>query len=166
MFRKIILALLMALVVGCATTVPNESPTPISVPRILNKSDVELAVLLAVADRPPPPTLTPGQQITDNVLGAVVGRAYDRVSSPRQEWYYEDRDVGVVFAGYQRGKFYMRVAVRYDAVNVKMEIMESRNLSQSDGSIHKNAFVWLQTLENRVRRTLGQIARRNTGGKE
>jgi hypothetical protein len=118
---------------------------------------------MAVADRPAPKTLTPGQQITDNVLSAVIG-GYDSVSTPRQYWYFEAREPRTVYAGYQNRQVYMRVAVRYDASNVTMTIVESRNLKQDENSIHKTAFAYLQTLEGRVRRTLGIIARRNLGG--
>jgi len=55
---------------------------------------------------------------------------------------------------------YMRVAVRYDARNVNMEIVDSRGLKQSEDKIHKRAFVWLRQLEQRVRRALGTPASR------
>ena len=55
---------------------------------------------------------------------------------------------------------YLRVAVRYDASNVNMEIVDSRGLKQSEDRIHKRAFVWLRQLEQRVRRALGTLASR------
>ncbi len=160
--RSISLAVL-SLFLACCSTVPNVSPPPIAVPSGLTENDVELAVLMAVADRPAPATLTPGQQITDNVLSAVIGR-YDSVRAPRQYWYFEAREPSVVYAGFQSGQVYMRVAVRYDARYVTMTIVESRNLKQDESSIHKGAFAYLQQLEGRVRRALGSIARRNLGG--
>ncbi len=157
--RPVVHALVTTVVLACRT-VPNESPPPIPVPRSLAQADVELAVLLAIADQPVPPNLTPGQQIADNALSAIIGPGYESVSRPRQYWYFEDRDAGVVFAGFQHRSHYMRVAVRYDTNSVTIQILESRNLRQSGTRIHKNALVWLQSLENRLRRTLGQMAHR------
>ena len=41
-----------------------------------------------------------------------------------------------------------------------MEIVDSRGLKQSEDRIHKRAFVWLQQLEQRVRRSLGVLTGR------
>jgi hypothetical protein len=41
-----------------------------------------------------------------------------------------------------------------------MKIVDSRGLKQSEDRIHKTAFVWLQQLEQRVRRSLGVLAGR------
>jgi len=41
-----------------------------------------------------------------------------------------------------------------------MEIVDSRGLKQSEDRIHKRAFVWLQQLEQRVRRSSGVLAGR------
>jgi hypothetical protein len=54
-------------------SVPNSSPPPINVPPSLAANDVELAILIAIADPPEPPKLSPGQQITDKILDAIVG---------------------------------------------------------------------------------------------
>ena len=54
----------------------------------------------------------------------------------------------------------MRVAVRYDAHNVTMEIVNSQGLKQTADRIHKRAFAWLQQFERRVRRALGTLASR------
>jgi len=160
--RRILAAIAVLALAGCAT-VPNVSPPPIPVPSGLAESDVELAVLLAVADPPEPPELTPGQQITDNVLSAIVG-GYDSLSRPRQPWYFEAREAGAIFAGYQRGRYYMRVEVEFDTESVSLSIVDSRNLDQTEIRIHEGAFSRLQTLENRIRRALGKISRRNTYG--
>ena len=158
MRESVVVALVGFILIGCVTVL-NESPSPIIVPRGLNQYDVENAILLAIADRPPPPDLTPGQRIADNALSALLGENYDKVGAPRQYWYFEDRGVGVVHAGFQYRKYYMRVAVNYDRERVTMEILDSRNLRQSERYIHKKAFDHLLTLEVRIRRLLGQISR-------
>jgi hypothetical protein len=111
---------LLLCLVGCQT-VPNISPSPIPVPSSLTDHDVEFAILIAVADRAIPPTLPPGQPITNNTLSDIVAinvvmaPSHNRGSRSSQEWYFEDRDPRTVYAGFQHRKFYMRVAVRHDA---------------------------------------------------
>jgi hypothetical protein len=147
-------------------SVPNSSPPPINVPPSLAANDVELAILIAIADPPEPPKLSPGQQITDKILDAIVG-SYDSLSNPDQPWYFEDREPGAIFAGFQEDEFYIRVRVAFDTENVSLAIVESRNLDQTETRIHRGAFVRLQTLEGRIRRGLGKVAHRNiygTGG--
>ena len=145
--------------VAC-TTVRNVSPPPIAVPARLTENDVELAILMAIADRVIPPKLAPGEKVTDNLLSVVIEPASNSGRRQKESWYFEDRQPGLVYAGFQDRQFYMRVAVRYDANNVTMEIVDSRVLKQSEDRIHRRAFVWLGQLEQRVRRALGTLATR------
>ena len=129
-----------------------------AVPNKLTENDVELAILMAIADRAVSPKLTPGEKVTDSFLSAVKDPASAR--RQKESWYFEDREPRIVYAGFQDRQFYMRVAVHYDARNVTMEIIDSRGLKQSEDKIHKRAFVWLRQLEQRVRRALGTLASR------
>jgi hypothetical protein len=149
-----LVGLLAVFVVGCST-VENRPTQPIPVPSGLNANQVQLAILMAITEEPPA-DLTPGAEITDSVLSAVI-RGYRSVHD-RHTWYFEDRKPGVIYAGYQRRKWYMRVAVRYSTNDVTLLVEDSRNLKQSAGRIHKRAIAELQSLENRLRRTLGQVA--------
>lgn len=159
---KRLLPVCLALFIGACNTVPNQSPPPISVPSGLNANAVELAVLMAVVDAKGPPQLTVGQQITDNVLSAVLG-GYGSLQR-RNAWYYEGREPGVVYAGFQHRGHYMKVAVGYSAQDVRLAIVESRNLKQSDSRIHKTAMKYLQSLEDRLRRSLGMVAQQQLLG--
>lgn len=156
MTRRLISALVV-LVAACST-VPNVPTTPISVPAGLTQNQVQLAILTAITERAPP-NVPAGVEITDSVLSAVV-TGYHSLND-RRTWYFEDRRPGVIYAGYQRRDWYMRVAVRYDASAITLFIEDSRNLSQSGDRIHKTAIAELQSLENRLRRTLGQMAQAN-----
>ena len=151
------IALIAAIMGGCMT-VPNISPSPIMVPQGLNENDVELAIVLAIADIPPPAYLTPGQPISAKTLDEILNQ---KVDSSRQYYFFEDRADGVVYSGFQYRTYYMRVAVHYDSEKVRLEITDSRNLEQHDNYIHKKAFEWLVILETRIRRALAQVARRN-----
>jgi len=155
MINKTIVSIILLTLAGCIT-IPNESPPPINVPNGLTNNQVQLALMMSIADKPLPP-LSPGQQITDNVLTSLI-TGYES-ATPRQYWYFEDNDSNVLYAGFQRKNFYMRVAINYDNNKVVLEIVDSRNLRQTTTEIHKRAFQWLQTLENRIRRNLGYVAK-------
>jgi hypothetical protein len=139
---------------GCNTR-PNKEQV-VTPPAGLNDNAVELAVIMAVVDATRPPDLTIGQQITDSVLSSVL-RGYSSVRS-RNAWFYEGREQGAIFAGHQRKGTYMKVRISYSASEIKLQILESRDLDQSDTRIHKTALVWLSDLEDRIRRSLGNVA--------
>src|SRR5215467_8108312 len=143
---------------AACSTVQNVSPPPISVPSKLTENDTELAILMAITDRAVPPKLAPGEKVTDSVLSAVIDPATNNTRRQRGPWHFEDRQPGIVYAGFEERRYYMRVAVRYNPRNVTMEIVDSRNLKQSEDRIHKRAFVWLGQFEQRVRRALGTLA--------
>jgi hypothetical protein len=146
---------------AACSTVRNVTPPPVSVPSKLTENDVELAILMAIADRTSPPKLAPGAKVTDSVLSAVIAAPANNTGRrQRDPWFFEDRLPGIVYAGFEERRFYMRVAVHYDAHNVTMEIVDSRGLKQSEDRIHKRAFIWLQQLEQRVRHALGTLASR------
>lgn len=145
-----LVALLGAFVVGC-TTVPNRPTAPIPVPYGLTENQVQIAILSAMDQ--PSPKLSQGAEITDRALSVALPGYGDR-----RNWYFEDRRPGIIYAGYQRRNWYMRVAVRYDTRVVTLFIEESRNLKQSGNKIHKTAIAELHTLEDRLRRSLGQMA--------
>jgi len=154
----------LVLSLAACKSVPNVPPPPIEVPAGLAANDVEFAILLAIADPPNPPALSPGQRITDHALNAILW-TYDSVQKPRNEpWYFEGREDGVVLAGFQHRELYMRVRVTYDTHQVSLAIVESRNFDQTETRIHRGAPARLQTLENRIRRALGRVARRNYYG--
>jgi hypothetical protein len=159
MHYKLLAASLLMCLVACST-VRNVSPPPIAVPNKLTENDVELAILMAIADRAVSPKLTAGEKVTDSHLSMVNDPASNSARRQKESWYFEDRQPRIVYAGFQDRQFYMRVAVRYDARNVNMEIVDSRGLKQSEDKIHKRAFVWLRQLEQRVRRALGTLASR------
>jgi hypothetical protein len=161
---RAMLAVSAALALAACKSVPYADPAPIPVPAGLEANEVEFAILLAIADPPDPPRLSPGQRITDHVLDAVIW-SYDSVEEPRTEpWYFEAREPSAIVAGYQHGPLYMRVRVKYDTKSVSLSIVESRNFDQTETRIHRGAFSRLQVLENRIRRSLGRMARRTSFG--
>lgn len=147
--------IVVALLLTACSTRPLRDQV-ITPPPGLNENAVELAVIMAVLDATKPPDMTIGQQITDNVLSNVL-RGYSSVRS-RNAWFYEGREKGVILAGCQRRGAYMKVKISYDSSQVRMQIVESRDLDQSEDRIHKVALQWLDDLDDRVRRSLGNVA--------
>jgi hypothetical protein len=155
------LILSVVLIVSACSLRPNREQS-LSVPPGLNAHAVELGIIMAVLDTTKPPDMTVGQQITDNVLANVL-RGYTSLRS-RNAWYYEGRAPGEVLAGFQHRGYYMRVRASYTSTFVSLKIIESRGLSQSPDQwsegevIHKSALHWLQDLDDRIRRSLGNVA--------
>jgi len=50
------------------------------------------------------------------------------------------------------------VAIEYTDSAVQTRLIESRNLAQAEGRIHKAAPIWIDQLEMRIRRALRQMA--------
>lgn len=143
-----------AVSVGCKT-VPIEERTPIRVPTGLDDDSIELAIVIAVIN-PPPEAINfnyKAAEITQEILTAIFGQSRRRV-----DWFVESRNPGVVYAGRQKGRHYLSVALHYDLDSVRIEILRSEELSQTSTRIHKTAYAWIQTLEQRLRVALSDLA--------
>jgi len=169
--RARVLWLLVALLAFACRSVPPPSPPPVAValntglPPInvrygIAVEDVELGILLAIANPSVAPELAPGQTISDDLLPAVLAGA-TRARGPDRPWYFIGRSAGLVFAGYERDDISMRVAIRYDNELVLLRIVESRNLGQTEDSIYQDAFTRLADLDERIRRSVITVAQRN-----
>src|SRR4030095_801968 len=90
MHYKLSAASLLMCLVACAT-VRNVSPPPIAVPNKLTENDVELAILMAIADRAVSPKLTAGEKVTDRHLSMVNDPASNSARRQKASWYFEDR---------------------------------------------------------------------------
>lgn len=90
----------------------------------------------------------------------IVERITNRTRSRHQYWYYEGkRGKDIIYAGYHRKKFYMRIEIKYSEDNLVFTIVDSKNLRQSKRSIHKSALIWLNELERKIRINLGKYDR-------
>jgi hypothetical protein len=141
----------------------NTSLPPIDVRYGLDVNDVELAILLAVGRPPRPPVLTPGQEITDDLLASIVGGPAG-TRRKGQPWYFEGREPGLAFAGYERGRVGMRVAIKFDTQLVMLRILDSRNLGQTEDHINAGALRLLAEFQGRIERNVIAVAQRNHHG--
>jgi hypothetical protein len=149
--------LILSLLGGCKT-VFIEQRAPIAVPAGLNANDVQVAVLYDLANQNIPADLTPGERIANNAMKALFPFGYQSVSDRKPGWYPEAAEQGVIYAGFEKGPYYLRVAIEYSDSAIQTRFIESRNLSQTNTRIHKSAVVWIDQLEMRIRRALGQLA--------
>lgn len=159
--RKILFLFAIAVLLGGCKTVPIQDRAPIRAPNGLNESHIEAAILLAIGDHTPTEgNLSGWQMIVDDALRARL-RHYQSsaISGYERYWYFEERMPGIIYAAFKRNELYMRVAVHFDSHQVKTEISESRNFRQTNTEIHKMAYVYLEDFEDRIRRTLGDMAK-------
>jgi hypothetical protein len=53
---------------------------------------------------------------------------------------------------------YLQAKLTYDIEAIRLVISNSRNLSQDGEWIHKNAIMWVEQLDARLRRSLGYMS--------
>ena len=156
--RKLgLIVVALAFTLGCRTVLIEERAS-ITVPAGLNANDVEVAVLYELANQNVPADLTPGERIANNAMKALFLFRYQNVSDRQPGWYPESAEPGVVHAGFEKRAYYLRVAIEYTDSAIRVRLLESKNLAQTDQRIHKSAVVWIDQLEMRIRRALGQLA--------
>ena len=162
MFKLRLVMVVLACTLGCKSSklVPIKQRASIAVPAGLNANDVEVAVLYELADQQVPADRAPGER-TESLFRKLVG------SPDAGMWYPESVEQGLVYAGFEKGQHYLRVAIEYTDSAVQIRLIESRNLLQIDQRIHRNAVVWIDQLEVRIRRALGKTATtRALGGRK
>jgi len=140
-----VLIVFTAIVSGCSA-VPVTERQPISVPNGVTLEQVEAAIISEVLK--PPPPVRGGLSAADAELV--------RLAQQSHEWVLEARRAGEIEASVSPRSHYLKVLIVYSATTVRTEIMETRNLSSGEGTIHKNALVWIDALEKRIKASLGR----------
>lgn len=105
-----------------------------------------------------PADLTPGERITDNAMKAFFLLRCQTVSDRKPSWYPESAEKGVIYAGFEKGPYYLRVAIEYSDSAIQTRLIESRNLSRTCTRVHKTSVLRIDQLEVKIRRALGQLA--------
>ena len=167
MFELRLVMVVLACTLGCKSSklVPIKQRASIAVPAGLNANDVEVAVLYELADQQVPADRAPGERIANSSRFLFLYRSGPTPKAP--SWYPESVEQGLVYAGFEKGQHYLRVAMEYTDSVVQIRLIESRNLLQIDQRIHRNAIAWIDQLQVRIRRALGQMATiRALGGRE
>jgi hypothetical protein len=129
---------------ACRTTAIVDRP--ITVDPGLSESDVEIAIVALLGDRPDP------DQFGDPLLAAFVWQDRDPTV-----WKYERRQPGRVSINYSSGRHRLLVDIFYDKNSARIEIYQSMNLRQSSTRIHKAAYRWIGELESALAGSLAML---------
>lgn len=143
---------------GC-TTAPIRPRPPIPVAG-LSSQQVESAVVAALRPERQAATGGPDAIVVGSAGQALVASAIasgmrerDRAS---RDWYLESRSPSVIVASVHPDEYYLQVTIEYGPDHVTTRITGSQNLRQSQSRIHKNALVWVDRLEARIRQELSR----------
>ncbi len=148
--------LCVALAGGCRTA-PIPAFSAIDVPSGLSSQQVDLAILSGILNKPPPADYDPHAPLSAEEFSKLVWANYLRDARSRS-WFPESREPGVVIAAVSTRGLYLRVALRFDESAIHTEILESRNLDQTEGRIHRRALQWIERLRQHIRRELGRMS--------
>ncbi len=148
--ETIVVALLLALgLLGCRTT-PIREPDVIRVPAGLTTTQVEMSIASAIEYS----TLRGGWKVGSK------GRVLPEDDEQVPVWYVEARNPGAIGVACKKNDHSLRAVIRYNAHEVRVEIIGSENLLQSETRIHENAYTWIADLEFWIRNELGKTVMR------
>jgi hypothetical protein len=150
-------AIVVATLLFACKTVPIPAFEPIAVPAGLSLQQVELAIFGGITNRAPSRDIDPARTYTDPEFQKIIWDDYMR-DAPGRSWFPVSRAPGVVYAAVDTRGHYLRVALYFDRTSIRTEIVESRNLLQEDGKIHKRALSWIENLHANIKRELTRIA--------
>jgi len=88
----------------------------------------------------------------------------DDARADGRSWFPGARQGDVRYASVDTRGHYLQVAIHMSTRELRIEIVESRDLMQSDGMIHKKAVAWVSNLESHIRRELGRLAAYGASG--
>ena len=83
---------------------------------------------------------------------------FSQMSSSQGFWYIEDVNNNSVIVGFDNGKHYFSTEYIVSDGKISKKILSSRNLKQSENSIHKAVFGWLGQLDSRIKQSMGYLA--------
>jgi hypothetical protein len=150
----VILALALTLA-GCRT-VPIPPPTTIDVPPGLSLQAVEVAVMAGINNGTSPATYDPTRELPQADFDAMLDRDFV-VLARAGGWFPEPRRDGVRYASVDTRGHHLLVGIHLDTKQIRIELVESRDLLQAHGRIHKAAVTWIGNLETRIRRELDRM---------
>ncbi|HTO06063.1 MAG TPA: hypothetical protein VMR86_03325 [Myxococcota bacterium] len=147
-------------VLGCRTVpIPASLPT-ITVPQGLTARDVEVAILAGIRNKSAAvgyDPLVPPANFERFVFASYM------TDPPGNSWFPESLQPGTVIAAVDTRGHYLEVALKYDTSAIRTELLQSRNLLQENGRIHKKALAWIANLHEHIQRELNRLARLRMG---
>ncbi|WP_019025776.1 hypothetical protein [Colwellia piezophila] len=90
-------------------------------------------------------------------IGISTSNPNFAVKTFKGQWFLEFETPDAIYVSYKVRSHYLQVAVFYTPRGLDTIICNSRNLKQSDSSIHKKAPIWKESLNSRIRSELSQL---------
>jgi hypothetical protein len=117
----------------------------------------EVAVIAGILNSHPPESYDPSRELPEQEFNALIWRHFVG-TAPGRSWFPESRSGGTIFASVDTRGLYLRAAIEQSPTSLRISLVESRNLSQSETRIHKRAVVWLRNLEAHIRREVARMS--------
>ncbi|HTO69055.1 MAG TPA: hypothetical protein VMR31_04270 [Myxococcota bacterium] len=123
-----------------------------------------MAVVAGILNVPVKKSYDPTQTLSQRDFDTMLAHEY--ISSERgRSWFPAERDGNVRYAYVDTRDHYLRVAIHMDPGVLRIEIVESKNLLQEDGRIHKKVPEWIDNLATHIQRELFRLAAYGTAGR-
>jgi hypothetical protein len=149
-----------ACLLACRTVPIPASFDTIAVPPGLTTRDVEVAILAGIRNKSAAVGYDPLRPPAD--FDRFVWSSY-MIDAPGRSWFPESLQPGRVIAAVDTRGHYLQVALKYDASAISTELLQSRNLLQENGHIHKKVLAWIANLHEHIRRELDRLAALRNG---
>jgi len=147
--------LVLAGILGCRTVPMPASLETLAVPQGLTIQDVEVAILAGIRNKSAAVGYDPIRPPSD--FDRFVWASY-MIDPPGRSWFPESLQPGTVIAAVDTRGHYLQVALKYDASSIRTEILQTRNLLQEKGEIHKKVLAWIANLHEHITRELNRLA--------
>jgi hypothetical protein len=152
--------LIAASLVACRTVPIPASFDTISVPPGLTARDVQVAILAGIRNTNAAVGYDPLHPPAD--FDRFVWASY-MTDPPGRSWFPESLQPGTVIAAVDTRGHYLQVSLKYDASTIRTELLQSRNLLQEDGRIHRKVPAWIANLHEHIGRELTRLAALRNG---
>jgi hypothetical protein len=146
-----------ALATLACRTVPLPEPYVIPLPAGMTPQQAEVAVLAGILNAPPPPEYDPTRTYSEQEFNSIIWQGFVG-SAHGRSWFPESREGSTIYAAVNTRGLYLRAAIEREPGSLRIRIVESRNLDQSETRIHKRAIQWLGNLEAHIRREVGRMS--------
>jgi hypothetical protein len=144
------------LLVACKTA-PLPEPYRIPLPAGLTAQQAEVAILAGILNTHPPADYDPTRDLPEQEFNALIWQDFVGEAGARS-WFPDSRDGSTIYASVSTRGLFLRAAIEKKSGALEISVVESRNLRQRRGRIHKRAIKWLRNLEAHVRREVGRMS--------
>ena len=147
----------LACISGCRTVPIPASFDAIQVPPGLSAQEVEVAIFSGIYNKHPPASYDPTKPLSGEDFDRFIWENYLSAGRTRS-WFPESRKPGTVIAAVDTRGHYLEVALAFDTATIQTELIQSKNLQQENGQIHRKVIAWIDNLHEHIRRELNRLA--------